>query len=225
LINRRPLKVAIADLGFVSLDRYAKVKYTAKVYRDSVIRQSFVHDLFSLGVLMIELFGRIKIRAVCTYKELRIITRDKISDKKIQKIILDLIDENPHRRPQARDILLHLYGERIQIQRKEVPNIRDIVHCSHAFSKMRELGTKYKLAMIERCIEALKYYLQTHDTDDEDCIAYGIAMLLISSSIYRISKFNLSRALNYADLSEDDFLYYICDLLANNDVINILLKA
>lgn len=225
LINEKPLKVAIADLGFVSLNRYAKVKYTARVYRDSVIRQSFVHDLFSLGVLMIELFGRIKITATCTYEELKIIVRDNIHDKKLKGIILDLLDENPRHRPQAKDVLNRLYKESIPIHLKIVPEIRDIVQCSNAFSKMREVGSQYKLAMIERCIDALKYYLQTHNVVQEDCVAYGIAMLLVSSSLYRISKFDLAKALNYADLQKEDFLLYLCDLLANNDVINILLRA
>ena len=225
LVNEKPLKVAIADLGFVSLNRYAKVKYTAKVYRDSVIRQSFVHDLFSLGVLMVELFGRIKITSVCNYQEFKVIVHDNINDKKLRDIILELLDEDPQQRPLAQDILSRLYRETIPIHLKVVPDVRDIAHCSNAFSKMREVGTQYKLAMIERCIEALKYYLQTHEVDHEDCISYGIAMLLISSSLYRISKFNISKALNYAELSKEDFLLYLCDLLANNDVINILLKA
>ncbi len=225
LINEKPLKVALGDLGFVSLNRYAKVKYTAKVYRDSVIRQSFVHDLFSLGVLMIELFGRIKVRAVCTYSELKTIARDKISDRKLREIIFDLVDEDPHQRPKAKSILYHLYSETIPIHRKEIPAVRDIVHCSNAFSSMRDVGTQFGLAMIERCIEALKYYIQTHEIDHEDCISYGIAMLLISSSLYRISKFNLSKALIHSELVKDDFLLYLCDLLANNDVITILLKG
>ena len=224
LINEKPLKVAIADLGFVSLNRYAKVKYTARVYRDSVIRQSSVHDLFSLGVLMIELFGRIKITATCNYEELKIIVNDNIHSMKLKEIILDLLAENPRQRPQAKDVLHYFYKESIPIHLKIVPEIRDIVQCSNAFSKMREVGNQYNLAMIERCIDALKYYLQTHDVVQEDCMAYGIAMLLISSSLYRISKFNLSRALNYAELQKEDFLLYLCDLLANNDVINILLR-
>nr|QBK92175.1 MAG: putative serine/threonine protein kinase [Pithovirus LCPAC304] len=224
LLNDKPLKVAIADLGFVSLRRYAKVRYTAKVYRDSVVRQSPVHDMWSLGVLMLELFGRIKVRVVCNYDELIELTYQKVKSKTIRNIILSLIDEVPENRPEARDVLYSLFKESVFIQTKEVPRIRAITHCSNAFAYMRNHATEYRLAMIERCIEALKVYIQTHDVPIDDCIPYGIAMMLISSSLYRITKFTLSKALLYIDQSREDFLFYLCNLLANDDVITILLR-
>jgi len=224
LIKDKPLKVALGDLGFVSLARYAKVRYTAKVYRDSVIRQNSVHDMFSLGVMMIELFGHIKIRAVCTYEELSVLAHRKIKSRTLRNIILRLVNKNPALRPTAPEVLNELFNETVIIQKKLIPVTRDITQCSNAFAYMRQEGSNHRLAMIERCIEALKYYLQTHDIELEDCMGYGMAMLLISSSLYRISKLSFSRALRYSDLSRDDFSTYLCKLLANDDVITILLK-
>lgn len=224
LLNDKPLKVAIGDLGFVSLRRYAKVRYIAKVYRDSVIRQSYVHDMWSLGVLMLELFGHIKIVEICSSHEIEKIARRKVKDKKLQDIIIQLTGEEPSSRLTAAEVLHILFKESVSVQFKTIPEGKIITQCSNAFVFMRKYGSKYKLAMIERCIEALKWYIQTHDIEIDDCVPYGIVMLLISSSLYRISHFTIDKALNYSGLSRDDFLFYLCRILANDDIITILLK-
>jgi hypothetical protein len=217
--------VAIGDLGFVSLDKYAKARYTAAVYRDKTIRQNYTHDMFSLGVLMLELFGRIRVRKPCSSRELASIARQTLSKKEIQKMVLRLTHVNPYKRPTARQVLQNFYEEDMEIDRKPIPIIRDITKCNHSISLMRNIGQKYNLAMIERCVEALKYYLQTHKVQDGNCDGYAIAMLLISASLYRLSKFNLKRALHYSQCQRERFLIYLRDLLANNDVITILLKS
>jgi len=224
LVNDRPLKVAIGDLGFVSLNRYAKVKYTAKVYRESKIRQSPTHDLFSLGVLMLELFGRIRIREVCSYDELKRIAKEQIKDRSLRNVIYSLVDVNHRARPSAKKLLFDIFKEDISIQLKGDPRSHDTIQCSKAVSLMKLVGDEYKLAMIERCIETLKFYIQTHDINDHDCKAYGLAMLLISSSLYRISKFTMARCCREGHFNKEYILRCLCDILANDDVITILLR-
>lgn len=224
LINDKPLKVAIGDLGFVSLSKYAKVKYTAKVYRDSRIRQNPSHDLFSLGVLMLELFGKIKIREVCNYEELKNIAKERIKSRSLRSIISSLVDGNPRNRPPVQELLADIFKEEIPIHHKEVFKPHDTIQCSKSVTSMKRIGDQYRLAMIERCIEAMKFYIQTHDIDDRDCEAYGLTMLLISSSLYRISKFNLSRCCREGGVNKEYILRCLCDVLANDDVITILLR-
>jgi serine/threonine protein kinase len=225
LINDNPLKVAIGDLGFVSLGRYAKVKYIAKVYRDNVIRQSPVHDMWSLGVLLLELFGRIRILEVCNSQELYKKAKRKIKDRKIRSIIYNLVDDCSEKRFTAPELLKKIFEEQVIINVKNFPRERTVTQCSKAFVLMRKCASDYRLAMIERCIKALKWYIHTHNIKEEDCEPYGIAMLLISSSLYRISKFDLKKAIEYSGLPKKDFLHYLCNLLANDDVINILFKT
>lgn len=224
LINDKPLKVAIGDLGFVSLNRYAKVRYTAKVYRDPKIRQNPSHDLFSLGVLMLELFGKIKIREVCNYEELKSIAKERIKSNSLRSIISSLVDSNTRNRPSVKELLADIFKEEISIHRKEVFKPQDTIQCSKSIASMKRIGDQYKLAMIERCIEAMKFYIQTHDIDDRDCEAYGLVMLLTSSSLYRISKFNLSRCCREGGVNREYVLRCLCEILANDDVITILLK-
>lgn len=225
LVNDKPLKVVIGDLGFVSLERYAKVKYTAKVYRDHTIRQSPVHDMWSLGVLLLELFGRIKILDVCSSKELFKITKRKIKDRKIRSVICNLVDDRSEKRFTAPKLLKEVFNEEIVLDFKIFPKEKSLTQCSKAFVLMRKYASDYNLARIERCINALKWYIYTHDVNEEDCEPYGMTMLLISSSLYRISKFDVNTALHYSGLSKNDFLHYLCNILANDDVINILFKT
>lgn len=224
LMNDKPLKVTIGDLGFVSLNKYAKVRYTAKVYRDPKIIQNPSHDLFSLGVVMLELFGKIKIREVCNYEELKKITEERITSRSLKKIISSLVDEEPKNRPSAESLLSSIFNEEITIIPKTVFGRKDTVQCTKAITNMRKIHEKYKLGMIERCIEALKFYIQTHEIDDRDCGGYGMAMLLISSSIYRISKFDFSRCCREGKMEKNYVLRCLCDILANDDIITILLR-
>jgi serine/threonine protein kinase len=225
LLSEHPLRVAIGDLGFVSLQKYAKARYTAAVYRDKTIRQNYTHDMFSLGVLMLELFGRIRVRKPCSSRELASIARRTLTKKDIRGMVLRLTHVNPYKRPTARQVLQTLYEEDLEVEHKWIPAVKDITKCHQAISLIRDLGQKYNLAMIERCIEALKYYLQTHEVQDGNCDGYAVAMLLISASLYRLSKFNFKRALHYSQCQRERFLIYLRDLLANNDVITILLKS
>jgi serine/threonine protein kinase len=224
LINDNPLKVALGDLGFLSVARYAKIQYTARVYRDPAQKSSYVHDMYSLGIIVIELFGKTRVRHVSSTKELVSLAKRKLSSlPKMLPIVRRLLNPNPSHRPTAEQLLDELFKETVYIVPLEVPTITDSAFCAKAISKMRDIAAHYKLARVDRCIQALQYYAQTHVFNKDVCMVYGICMLLISSSIFRISKFSLSKALRYSEMSIEDFLMYYCEILANNDIIGILL--
>jgi serine/threonine protein kinase len=138
LINTDPLEAVIGDLGFVSLNRYAKTRFIARVYRDSIIRQDPSHDMFSLGVLMLELFGKGKIKTVCSYKELRKLAKKTIKDVQIKDVILSLVNEDPSQRMTSSMVLNELYGEEIEIHNKPYPEFKDITKCSKAYAYLKQ---------------------------------------------------------------------------------------
>jgi serine/threonine protein kinase len=220
-----PLEVVLGDLGFLSLSRYAKIKYTARVYRDSEQHQSYAHDIYSLGILCLELFGFLRIRKPMTTKELKKLIDARIQETSLRSAIRKMINSTPTNRPTANKLLYELFQERVESKTFILPKVKDSSFCSKAYANMRELGTKYNLAKIDKCIESMNYYIQTHNINKKDCLPYGMCMLLISSSIYRISKFSLSKALKYSDMKIDKFLKYYCEILANDDIIKILLSG
>lgn len=221
--SEKDLKVVIGDLGFLSLDRYAKIKYTARVYRDQGLHQMYSHDIYSLAIIMIELFGFLRIKKPMSSDELKRLCQLRIKSTKMQNIIHQMLHIVPDKRPKAKDILEKLYREKIDIPLVSFPFIEDTTFCSETFALMRKLGTKYHLAKIDRCVQGLQFYTQTHDVKNKHCKIYGICMLLISSSIYRITRFTLSKALRYSENKIEIFLKYYCELLANNDIIDILM--
>lgn len=55
--NRRSFSIVIADCGFSSVYKYAKITRTAPAYRDANIVPDGHHDMFSLAVILLELSG------------------------------------------------------------------------------------------------------------------------------------------------------------------------
>lgn len=111
LVRKNPFKCVLGDCGFVSIDKYAKVERTAATYRDPVIDYDNSHDMFSLGILLLEIIGELKIHQQAKYHELKDVVRDNIEDERYRKIIYNLLHEDRNRRPSARYLLNLLYSE------------------------------------------------------------------------------------------------------------------
>ncbi len=141
LVNKNPLRVVLGDCGFVSISKYAKVRRTAPIYRDPVIQNDQSHDLFSLGICMLEIVGNIRIVNQRKYKRMKKYLDEKleigditeneyrsitinlydqlheiidcnINDEQYKSIICDLVQPEKTYRPTARAVLYKLYGKR-----------------------------------------------------------------------------------------------------------------
>ena len=111
LVKVKPLKVVLGDCGFVSISKYAKVDRTAAVYRDPIIDHDVTHDMFSLGVCLLEIIADIKIIKQGTYEELKQTVDTSILDTRYKSLIYNLLHPKKDRRPTARHLLRVLYNE------------------------------------------------------------------------------------------------------------------
>ena len=110
LIRKEPLKAVLGDCGFVSISKYSKQQRTAQSYRDLIVVNDEKHDIYSFGVVLMELIYSVRPIIYKSYKEI---------DKTIQyevhhnhkKLIKSLMDENRLLRPSAREILSSLFNE------------------------------------------------------------------------------------------------------------------
>lgn len=112
-------KLVIADLGFLAPKSYSKVQYTAPLYRDPEFEPTAAHDIYSLGVIMIETFGEQIPRKVKKHKKQKIrYTQDdllphlaKIKNDKLRQLTERMISNDKSERPTARYLLRHIFDE------------------------------------------------------------------------------------------------------------------
>src|SRR5690606_27735367 len=101
LVRKNPLKIVLGDCGFVSYYKYSKIKNTTAAYREEKIKQDFCHDMFSVGICLLEILGRIKITEQCNYLQLQEIIDENIKDNFTRKILCNLLHSDHKKRYSA----------------------------------------------------------------------------------------------------------------------------
>lgn len=110
LIRLNPLMAVLGDCGLTGLTEYAKVRSTALYHRDPVLVNDVKHDMYSLGVTLLEVFGGSQTEHQ-DYAKLDVEIQHKISHPGYQVLIRSLVQENRKVRPNIRQVLLQLYPQ------------------------------------------------------------------------------------------------------------------
>ena len=117
LVRNYPLKAVIADCGFVSTMKYSKIHYTPPAYRDPDPKPGYTHDIFSLGILLLELKSYINIAELLSRYELRMtynlineIIDQKIEQSDLRELLLRMVSKDKSERPTAREVL-HFFSD------------------------------------------------------------------------------------------------------------------
>ncbi len=105
------IRAALGDLGFVSLAPYAKCERTAASHRDWVVKRGTWHDMFSFGIILLELLGGVRLDNQKNYEELIALTKRAIKCKETQNLILRLLSPQHEKRPSAIDCLRFLFNQ------------------------------------------------------------------------------------------------------------------
>jgi len=181
LIDENPLYVVIADLGFISLRPFSKVERTAAVYRDKVVKSCHGHDIYSTGIIMLELFGELKISFQANYEQIHTAINKEIRDVKdeaskfplpaddFRKLLLAMTDSLHEARPSIAIVYGTLFGDKIdypQIKNKfeintEIPEIKET---------MKTLAKKHSIDRANRGYKAVVVYITKyyHQNDNDD---------------------------------------------------------
>lgn len=107
----------IGDLGLSSLSGYSKCSRTAKFYREPIINRGPTHDMYSLGIILIEFLCNKRIRKVYAYEDLCDFAR-QLEDK-YYRIIISLINPDKEKRYNIFDLYFVLYNEDISSLKNE----------------------------------------------------------------------------------------------------------
>ncbi len=237
LLNFSPFGAVICDLGLSSTDRYSKVHQTARAYRlpDSLIKDDngAYHDLYSLAIVGIELFGNIKLTEQVNPKYL-LRTIDEISpeinDKKLCRTLRRIIRRRSGY-DTARSILNYYYNEDTFLPIPSLPSVDDVI--SEEDSKYLRKDTYYlcdtmKIRRSKRCYYVLMDRFNNRNYEPvrpEEYPLYIVTMGIINSALFGEPGFNYRRAIAASGRrwKKADINRALCDIISKYDLINFLM--
>lgn len=196
LIEELPLRAVLGDCGFVSLIPYAKVQLTAAIYRDPVVTNSTTHDIYSLGIIFLELLTRYRFSAPPTYEVLAYVIRTSFNKRtdgaKYIPLLLSMVGKDKNRRPSIRNIYKSVFNQdpplevikpRISIIDLESTIIFDRKYLSLIKNEIDDITRKYNVHRSSFCYKGLLIYFNDNNTfDNETYRDYVIAACLILAS-------------------------------------------
>lgn len=185
-IQGKKVNVYLADLGFVSVSKYAKCRYTAPIFRDIIIRNGPWHDIYSLGMILIEVFCCKKFhKSPTSYSQLHELARE-IDNKHIRKAIIKMTSPSHEKRPSAAMLLKEIFGVDMSIIKNTISyntNIPDVaikkliaffpVICKRLNIKRSSVGAR-----------SLIDYLARKNTSPKRYELYCACMVMILSSLF-----------------------------------------
>lgn len=227
LVRRNPVRAVLGDCGFVSLAKYAKVEHTAQPYRDPVISQEVSHDLFSLGVCLLELLGGVRVGKTMSYSEYQKLA-EAVPDN-YRKLVARLLQEDKSARPSARELLFTIYGEEPGRWREPtvaVPksrfskSVRD-----ELYQFMKVVAHTHKIRRGRRAYYALDAYLSHHDIESKHHREYAVAALYIVGANFGHNNFHTNLALTEGEMSLSKLQTLVGQLLHDRMFRNVMLLS
>jgi len=225
LISRDPLRATIADLGFVSLPKFAKVDRTAHSYRDLDIVGSYAHDMFSLAVTMIELFGDYDVDEIKNYKMIAKLIVQTIKDENLRDLALMLANPEHNERLKASDLLFLLGKKPKRITVKRVRLEKSVPKTYSKVKKfIKEFTEKYfDVKNIGRATKVLVSFLRRHKIKEEEFKIYSLSMMLIASGIYGPHGIKENQLSAKFEVKEEDIHKTLREMLTDDELITGLL--
>lgn len=238
LVRKHPLKAVLGDCGFVSIAKYAKVDCTASMYRDPKIIHDTKHDMYSLGIILLEVMSKKGIKQGTNYKELNEIIEQRIAHEGWRKTILSLVQEDREQRPTARRLLYLLYKEELPIWSythvkvgKSTSTGRVVIsnvsksHRQEILGLIKNISTNYELNRAKKGYGALITYLEKSHIDPKEYTKYTVTTCFIISAFFSKNRFRLRKLVsNYKDELSTNELYDILQrLLSDNSFLYVLM--
>lgn len=155
LYDKEKEEFVIADLGFVLPSKYTKCNRTAKHYREPEPKNHVSHDIYSLGIIMIEFLCNVSIRKIYNFDKLESFCC--IYNKNIKNLVVSMINPNYEERPTIRKIYYVLYGIRIAKRNPTFVN-KTIDDKMLNIIKINKVGNRNRCYQLQLYIES-KYKL------------------------------------------------------------------
>lgn len=224
-------KVVLGDCGFVCPQRYAKTAYTTPIYRDPKITQSWHHDIYSLGIVFLELLTFQRVQEIPTHEDIREFSNNV--DSKFQPLIRNMTNPLLNKRPTAREIYKNIFREEAPIMREDLRftvgnNMFDNKTYIKNWKKIKYFITSNNLNNIRGLEYSFAYWLGEDITRLEKIFIYACAFIFIYRSLYNINrrrkKFDLEEILQYFYLesNKQEVIYTIEEILKDADICRLI---
>ncbi len=236
LVSENPLHVVIGDCGFLSIAKYAKLERKA-ANSEPVMKHDSHHDMYSLGIILFEIVGNLRMRKKAnTHEELQHSINKNIKDRQYLELISALTQENRTHRPSARDVLKILFSERPK--RWVSPAIYSVSSsdstspqnmCTTGRYNMRKMMkiTAYE-HQINRCKKgygALLCYIDNNRIKPSAYNAYAAVTLFILASCFgKHDMFTEVEAMKLGGFDEGRLYDILSELLHSKEFVNFLLS-
>lgn len=191
LVNLNPFKVVLGDCGFVSIGKYAKVERTAAVYRETEYRHDCYHDMYSLGICILEMASEIRVFRQSSYREILQMVNDRVRNKKLREIIYNLIREDRENRFTARGLMRALFKETPLRWSGSSP---ELVFDDSKYDWIRRFMKTscydYDVNRAKKGYKALSNYLEMKGINSENYKVHTLVTIMILSALFGNSGFN-----------------------------------
>ena len=184
----------IGDLGFVSVVPYSKVERTAKNYRDINVRHGMSHDIFSLGIIMLELFGNIKLKKQYPYANLLEMSKNNVKNNAILSVLTSIFCEY-EQRYNIIQIVEHIYHVNIPVKIDEIKINHNLSQYYHLKTELRVSCEQYNVKRGKRGYKALCAYLDERNIFIPDYSEYIYSLIYILSAVFN-TDFNPNKCTN-----------------------------
>jgi serine/threonine protein kinase len=188
----------LGDLGFVAPAKYSKCNYTAASYREKDIKHDKGHDLFSLAIILIEMFGDWRHKRYPSTDDVRSRART-IKHKLIYQLVVLLVSTRREKRPTAAMVYYQLYNCAPKIKSITMYENSNVEYDVNISNWMRKCGEKFRIKEVELGINIIMDFLIRKKINIQLYQVYCASFLTILSSIY-----------GYEPLFHDDHAEHAC---------------
>lgn len=230
LIQKSPLKAVLGDCGFVSIAKYAKVDRTADVYRDPIVDHETSHDMYSFGIVFLEMIGQIKISKQASYNQVRQLINEKVEDDSYKRILLSLTHPDKSKRPTSRYVLSKLFNEDPPRWGKpthisSLSSINSEKESKSIKNTMKTISDKFDINRAKKGYVALLSYMDNHTISNKMNHIYINITIMILSSLFGSSGFRLKEVMDACPHQKSSLFYEILDNLLKDTMFVRLLLA
>lgn len=226
LLSKDPIRLVIADLGFISLRPYSKCERTAQIYRDTNVKSGPSHDIYSTGIILLEMFGNLVLKEQAKYNDLHAIAKHEIEDVTLSRVIKDMLHEDHNKRPSAGQVYHKLFGTKIMYPPVS-SNFEVYFEYPEVKAIMKKIATKYGIIRPNRGYKALCNYLEQHKREykQNGPTIYACCMVFMLSSVFsKYSVFDEKTAAQYCKCSEEKIIDMTGKLCMNDEVVTYLMS-
>lgn len=210
--------LVLGDLGFVAPEGYSKAKRTAPAYREIEVEKDYRHDIYSFGIIMLEMYSDKKVKKQRTSEQLINMTNKTIDNEKLKSTIINCFQENRAKRKTARYIMIKLYGQSPSLE-EFVPPEKYIRRITESEEKeleniFRDLGQKkLEIHRSKTAYEGCRHYISKNHILKEHHRSYAVATLIIYSAIFGRDGFDISSGAKYINISRNKMMETVTTLL------------